>query len=142
VNQVKIYDGKGNLKKIIQPVFDYEGTSRGNTTNKPCRFCGKIANLLGTQKFCTVKCGELNKQAASKRKREEKNRLRAAKPSIPCQQCGEPVAPRRRKYCGKVCDSKARKLIAMAKHTRTAEIIKNMKVKHNIKKVSDLGNVI
>jgi len=141
MHEVRVYDKKGKLKEILQPVFDYEGKSRGNTTNKPCQLCGKFAKLMGNQKFCTDACAAKHKAQRAKMRRDAFNRERDSRPIIPCEQCGKPIAPNRRKYCGKVCDSKARKLIAMAKHARTAEIIRTVKKEQGIKMVYDKGNV-
>ena len=142
MHEVRVYDGKGKLKEVLQPVFDYEGKSRGNTTNKPCQLCGKFAKLMGNQKFCTDTCAADHKSKMAKARRDNRKKEREARPVIPCEQCGEPVAPNRRKYCGKACDSKARKLIAMAKHARTAEILRTVKKEKNIKLVYDKGNVL
>jgi hypothetical protein len=142
VHQVKVYDGKGNLKEIIHPEFDCEGKTLGRTRNRPCELCGKFAKLQGNQKFCTSTCAADHKSKMAKARRENRKKEREARPIIPCEQCGEPVAPNRRKYCGKACDSKARKLIAMAKHARTAEILRTVKKEKNIKLVYDKGNVL
>ena len=142
MNEVRVYDGEGKLKEIIQPVFDYEGKRPGKTTNKPCKLCGKFTKLMGNQKFCTEACAAKHKSQKAKLRREAFNREREARPIIYCEQCGEPAAPNRRKYCGKSCDSKARKIIAMAKHARTAEIIRTVKKEKNIKLVCDKGNII
>tara|TARA_R110000824_G_scaffold75134_4_gene190785 strand:+ start:1352 stop:1561 length:210 start_codon:yes stop_codon:yes gene_type:complete len=61
----------------------------------------------------------------AKLRREERAKERNARPVIPCEMCGDPIAKNRRKYCGKVCDNKARKIQAMAKHAVTAEILRN-----------------
>lgn len=142
MHQIKIFDGKGRLKEIVQPVFDYETCqSRGRTSSKTCQHCGKSAKLLGNQKFCNAECKKEHKSKMAKARRENRSKEREARPVIPCEQCGKPVAPNRRKYCGKACDSKARKLIAMAKHARTAEILRTVKREQGIKMVYDKGNV-
>ena len=58
MHEVKIFDGNGNLKEIIQPVFDYDCKSLGRTRTKPCQECGKTAKLLGNQKFCAQGNGQ------------------------------------------------------------------------------------
>jgi hypothetical protein len=124
MHEVKIFDGKGNLIEIIQPVFNYDCNKLGRTRNKACGVCGKYSELSGNQKFCGATCAGKHKRKRSKLKREANKKAREARPAIPCEVCGKPVAAGRYKYCGKVCDNKVRKLNALAKQAKTAEIIK------------------
>jgi len=124
IHEVKIFDGDGNLKKIIQPVFDYDFKAMGNVTKKQCPECKKTTKLKGNQKFCTAECARRHKQKKEKARRDERNRFKAAKPIVPCELCGQPVTGMRKKYCGEVCDQRARKIKAMNKQQRTNELIK------------------
>ena len=124
MHEVKIFDGKGNLIEIIQPVFNYDCNKLGRTKSRACGVCGKYSELSGNQKFCGTTCAGKHKRKMAKLKRDASKKAREARPTIPCEMCGKPVASNRRKYCGKVCDNKVRKLNAMAKHAKTAELIK------------------
>jgi len=124
IHEVKIFDGDGNLKKIIQPVFDYEFKAMGNVTKKQCPECKKTTKLKGNQKFCGPDCARANKQRKEKARRAERKRLEAAKPIVPCELCGQPVTGMRKKYCGEVCDQRARKIKAMNKQQRINALIK------------------
>ena len=124
IHEVRIYDGQGNLKDVVQPVFDYQTKAIGNVTKKECPECKKITKLKGNQKFCGADCAKANKARKEKARREERKRLEEAKPVVPCEICGEPVTGTRVKYCGEICDQKARKIKAMNKQQRTNEIIK------------------
>jgi len=124
IHEVRIYDGQGNLKDVVQPVFDYETKAIGNVTKKECPECKKTTKLKGNQKFCTPDCAKANKTRKERARREERKRLEEAKPVVPCHLCGQPVTGGRRKYCGEICDQKARKIKAMNKQRKTQEIIK------------------
>jgi len=124
IHEVRIYDGQGNLKDVVHPVFDYQAKAIGNVTKKECPECKKITKLKGNQKFCGTDCAKANKARKEKARREERKRLAEAKPVVPCALCGQPVARMRKKYCGEVCDQKARKIKAMNKQKRTNEAIK------------------
>ena len=124
IHQVKIFDGDGNLKKIIQPVFDYEFKAMGNVTKKKCPECKKTTRLKGNQKFCSPDCASSNKQRKEKARRAERKRLEEAKPIVPCELCGSAVKGKRKKYCGEACDQRARKIKAMNKQQQTNELIK------------------
>ena len=124
MHEVKIFDGQGNLIEIIQPVFNYDCNKLGRTKSMACGVCGEYSELSGNQKFCGSTCAGKHKRKMAKIKRDASKKAREARPVIPCEMCGKPVASNRRKYCGKVCDNKVRKLNAMAKHAKTAELIR------------------
>ena len=123
IHEVKVFDGAGKLKEIIQPVFDYDNKAYGTTTTKICPECGKSSKQTGNQKYCSSVCGKAFKHRAEKIRRDNRNKAQAEKPPVPCEMCGKPVAKGRLKYCGKACDSKARKVKAMSKHAITKELI-------------------
>jgi hypothetical protein len=126
LHEVRVYDGQGNLKKTIQPVFDYEAKAIGNKTKKSCANtkCGKTSNLKGNQRYCSPDCARDTKQRKEKARRAERKKLEEAKPVVPCEICGDPVKGTRKKYCSEDCDQKARRMKAMNKEARTREIIR------------------
>ena len=124
MHEVRVFDGQGNLKEIIQPVFDYEAKAIGKTTNKKCPECKKISKFKGNQKFCGTDCARASKCRKEKAMRKEKKHLKMAKPIVPCEICEEPVTGTKIKYCSNVCDQKARKLKSKKKQEETNARIK------------------
>tara|TARA_R110002051_G_C8669963_1_gene490255 strand:+ start:808 stop:1113 length:306 start_codon:yes stop_codon:yes gene_type:complete len=86
LGEVKVYDGKGNLKKIItteeilesRKDMDYFLTLKRNPPHKikryVCRFCGKTGKTKSTKvvKFCSQACGNKSNRAKKKREIEKK----------------------------------------------------------------------
>lgn len=123
MHEVRVFDGNGKLKEIIQPVFDYENKPLGNKTMKTCPVCGKQKKMNGNAKFCSTPCSKKHISQREKKKRDEQNRLKAMKPTVPCELCGTPVTGRRVKYCGAECDKRARQLKDMNNRDRNNAIL-------------------
>ena len=123
--EVRIYDGKGKLKRTVQPVFDYDAVaSIGRTTLRECVMCKTKTQLKGTQRYCSETCAKKYKAIKERARRTGRNLDFAAKPVVPCEICGKPVPRPRSKYCKKECDGIARKLKNMNDRQRTKEKIK------------------
>ena len=135
--EVKVFDGKGKLKKIVMPVINYDDcASLGTYTNKSCKECGKTSKMLGAQKFCSKgKCSAQNKARVTRANRARRKAELLAKPTRYCQICAKAIKPTKLKFCSKPCENKNRRNEEMAK----AEIIRVLKRERNIKPVHDEG---
>ena len=86
LGQVKVYDGKGNLKKIItreeilesRKDMDYYLTLRHNPHLKIkryfCQWCGKTGEKKSTKavKYCSQACSKKSNRDKKKKAREKK----------------------------------------------------------------------
>ena len=127
LHEVRVYDGQGNLKKIIKPKMNYEAKPIcGGKEKKVCanQQCKKTTIMKGNQKYCHPNCAREEKLRLSKVIREAKKKFEKAKPIVPCGICEEPVTGTRIKYCSEVCDQKARKLKSKKKQEETNARIK------------------
>ncbi len=125
IHEVRIFDGEGNLKDVVQPVFDYSFDSIGAVSMKVCPECKHQAELKGNQKFCSPDCSKKYKSRKDKAKRKAKKELEDAKPIVLCKVCGvEPVTGRRVLYCSDTCDHRARKIKAMSKDKAIKESLR------------------
>ena len=98
LGQVKVFDGKGNLKKIIQPVQDYETKTMRTVESHPCPICSTETTR---PKFCSKDCAEKQKKIFNKKK---SNASKAARPPAierPCCICRKLTI--RPKYCSNDC---------------------------------------
>lgn len=103
-NKVRVYDGEGNLKKIITPSFD-EPTSIMERSYKPhaCKICGSITERM---KYCSEECTQEAKrisQAKASIKASQRREIRLSKiKQTPCQSrhC---MKMTRDKYCSTEC---------------------------------------
>ena len=129
IHEVRIYDAEGNLKDVVEPVFDYSFDSIGGVSMKVCPECKQQAELRGNQKFCGPVCSKKNKSRKEKAKREEKRERDEAKPIVLCIVCGvKPVTGRRLIYCSDICDHRARKTKAMSNDEANKEILRLKRV--------------
>ena len=95
LGQVKVYDGKGNLKKIItrEEILEsrkdmnfYLGLTKNRKTHLKtkrylCQWCGKTGETKSTKavKYCSQACG--NKSNREKKKKEREKNKNAEKNS-------------------------------------------------------------
>ena len=124
IHEVRVFDGEGNLKEIIMPIFDYEAPAIGNSKKKKCPECKKEKMMKGNTKFCSATCSKTTKIRKEKARRAQRKREEALKPIVPCELCGKPVKGKRIKYCGAICDKKARQLKDMNNRDRISALLK------------------
>tara|TARA_R110002020_G_scaffold50132_3_gene141992 strand:+ start:110 stop:547 length:438 start_codon:yes stop_codon:yes gene_type:complete len=131
IYEVRIYDGKGKLKKTIEkPIFDcFAVVSKVRTTLKVCIMCKTMKQFKSTQKYCSKKCSQEYKSIQDKARRLTKKRDFAAKPTIPCEICDKPLPRHKSKYCKKECAKKGRRLKDMSEQKRRKETLCRLKVK-------------
>ncbi len=123
IHEVRIFDGQGNLKKTVKPVFDYDAKKVGSFVEKQCVECGQIKRLKKSQKFCSPDCAKADRARRARIKKEEAEQMKADMPKLRCSICDKPIAGLRTKYCSDACDQKSRKIMAKAKQKRTNEAI-------------------
>ena len=138
MNEVRVFDGQGNLKEILQPVFDYETARPGKKMTKVCCECGKTSPCTGNQKYCSPECGKAHKHRVEKARRANQLKARESKPTVPCIICSKPVVDlAQRKYCSETCALNARRVNAMNKRTKTNELIKIKRQEAKAKKLEN-----
>ena len=99
--QIRVYDGQGNLKKVVEPVFDYDSmkSPRKKHPEHECDASG--CTVLTTKKnYCSKKCQTEVMKKREKNKRAEKN---ASRPKVLCAVCDAELVPRRSVYCSDSC---------------------------------------
>ena len=112
LGQVKVFDGNGNLKEVIQPFPNYEAHPRLKTLEHKCprTGCGKLTKR---KVYCSKDCA-----AEMKRVKTEANKIKYAgnrlaakivKAEIPCRVCGTIIASNRSVYCKPKCRDEAGK---------------------------------
>ena len=63
---VKIFDGEGNLLRIVQPVFDYQQKPNRRFLAHPCPGCGEKTS---NKKYCNICVGKRNEKTRSSRRK-------------------------------------------------------------------------
>ena len=123
-NEVRIYDGQGRLKAVVQPQLVL--------SNKIKKFDPHICrsprcNETTTNRhYCGETCRAAHRYLQRKAKLAEKQRLEDAKPKRYCQNygCSNVLVARRIKFCSKTCCN-----LAVRKRLREREIEKKEKLK-------------
>lgn len=98
LGQVKVFDGNGKLKEIIQPVIDYELKTCRKVPAHPCPICGTVTIR---PKFCGKKCADEQRAASNKKKTKAETSARAPRSKQPCCICKKITT--RPKYCSPGC---------------------------------------
>lgn len=115
LGEVKIFDGQGNLKEIVQPVFNYECAPVRKYLAHEC-FNKKCHIVTQRKFFCSSTCAELVKEARKKTRRADRQAEKADRPTRPCQICGEPTP--RLKNCSTQCMEIANRARSMSATTK------------------------
>lgn len=63
---VKIFDGEGNLLRVVQPVFDPDSKPARRFQAHPCPSCGEKTS---NKKYCVVCIGKRNEKTRSSRRK-------------------------------------------------------------------------
>jgi len=101
-NEVRIYDGQGRLKAVIQPELVLNNIRKFDP--HICR-SPKCNETTTNRHYCGEKCRAAHRYKQKKLKLAEKQRLEEARPKRHCTNkgCDKVLAPRRVKFCSKVC---------------------------------------
>jgi hypothetical protein len=98
LGQVKVFDGQGNLIRIIQPVQDYEITTMRKAASHPCPIC-KTETTRPI--YCRKECAEKQKKIFNKKKSLAATAARTPPKEHPCCICLKLTI--RPKYCSNDC---------------------------------------
>ena len=123
--QIRVYDGKGNLKKVVEPVFDYSPmkSPRKKYPEHECHASG--CNVLTTKKsYCSKKC---QTEVTKKRERNKRAEKKALRPKVYCAVCDAELAPRRPVYCSDSCSDIGTKIKMKEASERNKKTIKKRK---------------
>lgn len=118
IHEVRVFDGEGNLKEIIQPVFNYDPKPVKEFQEHKCKSSG-CENMTKKKNYCSEACRKKSSRKRELRRRAEENSL---KETLYCQLCNAVLKSPRRKYCSPACDKKA----ARAKWEKSNEKIKQI----------------
>jgi|21_taG_2_1085346.scaffolds.fasta_scaffold23464_4 predicted nucleic acid-binding Zn ribbon protein len=112
LGEVRIYDGEGNLKKIVNPFIDYSSKNlKGNSKLHKC-FNFKCRKKTKRKKYCSDDCKKEAMQIRQQRERKERESAKAKKPALFCvnKECGKKLRLNRKKYCSEKCELVLRKI--------------------------------
>lgn len=110
LGQVKVFDGKGNLKKIIQPVASYEVNPMCKAREHQCPRpgCGKLTKLkVYCSKDCSTEMKRIKAQINKKKYADNRIAAKALKAGTACRVCGTIIASNRSVYCKQECRNEA-----------------------------------
>jgi len=125
IPEIKVFDGQGNLKEIIQPVFDYKFAPLRKYAPHECAY--KKCQIITERKFfCSPACSEKVQEARKKTRREVRKVKREGEPKRPCEVCKKPTA--RLKNCSTRCLEIANRARSMSEKKRK-KFLKEEKLK-------------
>tara|TARA_R100001594_G_C3973928_1_gene248447 strand:- start:138 stop:530 length:393 start_codon:yes stop_codon:yes gene_type:complete len=99
MNEVRVYDGNGNLKQVITSFELVTQPIRKKFSEHECK-ASRCKNLTTNKNYCSSKCQQEVYRKKELNRRAEVNALR---PKLKCEVCEEPIEHPRKKYCGREC---------------------------------------
>ena len=102
INEVRVYDGQGQLKKTVKPQLDFDNIKKFKPHG--CRRPSCLS-LTTNRHYCSDKCRSTHRELRENRKREEKREKRARLKDRYCSVpgCNAVLSTRRTNYCSKKC---------------------------------------
>lgn len=130
INEVRIFDGKGNLKATVIPELRFDSLKKFQPHLCRNSDCGKTTT---NHHYCSKECRVVLKMRKEKAKRAEKKRLDALLPKRYCNNAGCEVVldSSKKKFCKKKC---AREAGVDSRHKKADETKRELK---NIRKSGD-----
>lgn len=124
INEVRIYDGQGRLKAVVQPQLVLSNKIKSFDPHI-CR-SPRCNETTTNRHYCGERCRATHRYLRKKANLAEKQKLEDARPKRYCTNkgCNKALTARRLKFCSKVCCNEA-----VRKRLRGREIEKKEKLK-------------
>lgn len=126
INEVRIYDGEGNLKATVMPELAFDNMKKFQPHLCKNTGCGETTT---NRHYCSQPCRVAVKMRKEKAKRAEKKRLEALKPKRLCSNegCEVVLDSSKKKFCTKKCASDAGRDSRHKKADETKRELKNIR---------------